>query len=245
MTREPTSLLRETDETARTAARKLVRSARHVPLAVLDPETGFPSVSRVLLGFDLDCTPVILVSALAGHARGLKADGRCSFLAGEPGKGDPLAHPRITVFCQAEPVARDDPAHERLRTRFLRRHPKAALYADFPDFSFVRLVPIRAAMNGGFGKAYTIEAEDLVLAPLADATGWLALEESIMIRHQDASRLAVAAGAPDTSNCRISGIDQAGFDIVCGDRGFRYEFDSPCPTPEAAEDYVRTIYDTV
>ncbi|MBT9369574.1 pyridoxamine 5'-phosphate oxidase family protein [Rhizobium sp. CSW-27] len=245
MTREPTSLLRETDEEARIAARRLVRSARHVPLAVLDPETGFPSVSRVLLGLDLDCTPVILVSALAGHARGLKADPRCSFLAGEPGKGDPLAHARITVFCQAEPVARGGASHQRLRTRFLRRHPKAALYVDFPDFSFLRLVPIRAAMNGGFGKAYTMDGEDLVLAPPHDESGWLALEESIMIRYQDASRLASASGASETSNCRMSGIDQAGFDIVCGNRGFRYEFDSPCPTPQAAEDYVRTIHDAV
>ncbi|SIQ20889.1 hypothetical protein SAMN05880590_102586 [Rhizobium sp. RU35A] len=241
MTTEPSSLLRETDEEALIDARKLIRSARHVPLSVLEPETGFPAVSRVLLGFDFDCTPVILVSGLAGHARALAADARCSFLAGESGKGDPLAHARITVFCEAQAVTREGELHQRLRRRFLNRHPKAALYVDFPDFRFLRLVPIRAAMNGGFGKAYTMNGKDLVLDGTEDAASWQRAEESIMIKYRNASRLAKAAGAPDDSNCRISGVDPAGFDIVCDNRGFRWEFPSPATTPQAAEDYVRTI----
>lgn len=128
------SVLRDTDEEARHLARMLVRGARHMALAVLDPTSGFPSASRVLTGTDLDGVPVILVSALSGHTKGLAGDPRCSVLAGETGKGDPLAHPRITVQCIAEKKERDSPVHLRIRQRFLDRHPKAKLYIDFPDF---------------------------------------------------------------------------------------------------------------
>ena len=63
MTDKP-SVIRETDDEARALARRLLRSARYVALAVLEPETGYPSVSRVLLATDTDGSPVILVSAL-------------------------------------------------------------------------------------------------------------------------------------------------------------------------------------
>ncbi len=65
--KDQASVLRETDEEARKLARVLLRSARYGALAVLDPATGFPFASRVLLGTDIDGVPVILVSALSTH----------------------------------------------------------------------------------------------------------------------------------------------------------------------------------
>lgn len=166
------SVLRETDDQAKTEARALLRGARFCALAVIDPETGFPSATRVLTATAPDGAPVILISALSAHTRALDADPRCSLLAGEPGKGDPLAHPRLSLQARARRVGRDEALHAWLRGRFLRRHPKAALYIDFDDFRFVRLEPVRANLNGGFGKAYVIEGEDL------------------LIRHPDTERLA-------------------------------------------------------
>jgi heme iron utilization protein len=163
-------LLRETDEEARRLARTLMRDARYMALAVLDPATGFPSASRALTATDLDGVPVILASALSGHTKGLLADPRCSLLAGEPGKGDPLAHPRITVQCLADVVERPGEAHDRLRARFLDFHPKAALYVDFPDFRFFRLVPQSAALNAGFGRAYALTRQDLLSDESVDAS---------------------------------------------------------------------------
>lgn len=163
-------LLRETDEEARRLARALMHDARYMALAVLDPATGFPSASRALTGTDVEGVPVILASALSGHTKGLLADPRCSLLAGEPGKGDPLAHPRITVQCLANVVERPGEAHDRLRTRFLDFHPKAALYVDFPDFRFFRLVPQSAALNAGFGRAYALTREDLLSEESGDAS---------------------------------------------------------------------------
>ncbi|ENN87981.1 Pyridoxamine oxidase protein [Rhizobium freirei PRF 81] len=157
------SIIRETDEDARNQARILVHTASHAALAVIDPETGFPSVSRVLTAMDTDGVPVILVSGLSSHTKALVKDPRASALFGDPGKGDPLAHPRLTVRCSAERVDQQGEAHARIRKLFLERHPKSKLYIDFPDFCFFRLVPLDASLNGGFGRAYILSSKDLVI----------------------------------------------------------------------------------
>ena len=156
-------VLRDTDDQARQQARDLVATARFAAIAVIDPETGYPNSSRVLTATDGASQPVILVSRLAAHTKALLANPRCSLLFGEPGKGDPLAWPRISLQCDALPVTADDPERAHLRIRFLRRHPKAALYVDFPDFLFLRLQPVSASLNGGFGRAYALTAEDFDL----------------------------------------------------------------------------------
>lgn len=92
-----TTVIRPTDDEARALARRLVRLARHGALAVLDPRDGAPFASRVALATEMDGTLVMLVSRLSQHTEALAADARCSLLVGEPGKGDPLAHPRLTV----------------------------------------------------------------------------------------------------------------------------------------------------
>ncbi len=157
------SVIRETDEDARKQARVLIDTAAHAALAVIDPETGFPSVSRVLTATDADGAPVILVSGLSAHTRTLLKDPRASILFGEPGKGDPLAHPRLTMRCRAERVEREGAPHERIRGRFLERHPKSKLYIDFPDFCFFRFIPLDASLNGGFGRAYILSSEDIAI----------------------------------------------------------------------------------
>lgn len=157
------STIRETDEDARKQARILIHSAAHAALAVIDPETSFPSVSRVLTATDVDGAPVVLVSGLSAHTKALLKDPRASILFGEPGKGDPLAHPRLTLRCSAERVDRQSDAHERIRGLFLERHPKSKLYIDFPDFCFFRFIPLDASLNGGFGRAYILSSADLMI----------------------------------------------------------------------------------
>lgn len=156
-------VLRDTDDQARQQARELITTARFAAIAVIDPETGYPNSSRVLTATDGASRPVILVSRLAAHTKALLETMRCSLLFGEPGKGDPLAWPRISVQCDAVPVGGDDPERAHLRARFLRRHPKAALYVDFPDFLFFRLHAVSASLNGGFGRAYALGKPDFEL----------------------------------------------------------------------------------
>ncbi len=70
--------IRPTDAEAIKLAKQLVRSARFGSLAVLDKDTGTPSVSRVATATDLDGSPIILVSELSPHTGAMKADPRIS-----------------------------------------------------------------------------------------------------------------------------------------------------------------------
>lgn len=229
--KEPVKTIRDTDEEARRLARRLIRGARFAAIGVLEPGSGFPFTSRVLTGVDVDGTPLILVSALSVHTGALVADPRASLLFGEPGKGDPLAHPRITVRTRAEPVARDDSNHARLRTRFIARHPKAALYADFPDFAFFRMVPESASMNGGFGKAFVLEASDLVIK--SPAMGEMEKIEPEAIAHMNTDHpdsvdtYARLHGKSRITGWKVCGIDCEGIDLANRDELLRIEFDSP------------------
>lgn len=155
-----TDPIRPTDDQARALVRSLLDTARYASLATHD-ETGHPSASLVGFALDDERTPLLLVSSLSSHTMQMRHDPRCALLVGEPGKGDPLAHPRVTISCQAEFVARPSAENDRLRPRYLARQPKAELYIDFGDFTFVKLRMLGASLNGGFGKAYRLTPEDL------------------------------------------------------------------------------------
>lgn len=159
--RAPGDGLRDVDAEARALARRLLEGARHGALAVLEAGSGHPAASRVALALDADGVPLILTSTLAAHTVALLTEPRCSLLLGEPGAGDPLAHPRLTLFGRACRLERDSPEGRRARERYLQAHPKAALYADFADFAFWRIEPQRASLNGGFGRAWALTAADL------------------------------------------------------------------------------------
>lgn len=159
-----TDPIRPTDDEARALAQSLLSGARFAALAVQDPETGAPYVSRVALG-EGQGYPVSLVSALAFHTQALKADPVCALLVGEPGqKGDALSHPRLTVQARAVFIPRPSEPHEKMAAQYLRDHPKAKLYLSLGDFSFVRFAPVRAFLNGGFGRAFHLTAQDLIPA---------------------------------------------------------------------------------
>lgn len=223
--------IRPTDAEALRLADRLMRGARHAALGVIDRASGYPSVSRALVATDMNGVPIILISALSGHTKALTADPRASLLFGEPGKGDPLAHPRLTLHGSAASVERGSPEHRRIRARFVSRHPKAALYVDFPDFRFMRIEPVGASLNGGFGKAHDLGADDLVIRSAASEA--LAEMEAGALAHMNgdhadaiAAYAAAFAGARDGA-WRMTGIDAAGFEIMSGDRLHRIAFDAP------------------
>lgn len=225
---QPVDPVRPTDEEGLRLAERLLRGARRGALGTLEPG-GHPFVSLVSLATDVDATPLILVSRLSHHTAHLTADARCSLLVDESGKGDPLAHPRLTLTCRAVPIERESERGRRVRRRFLARQPKAALYVDFPDFGFFALEIERGSLNGGFGKAYRLERADLVL-DLAGAEELLALEESAL-EHMNADHAASAAlyaekllGLP-AGRWTMTGIDPAGCDLASGERTGRLPFD--------------------
>ena len=236
MTDKP-KVLRETDDEARKLARLVLREQRSAAMAVVEPGSdGFPFVSRVLLGFDLDGAPVILASRLATHTQALLTDARCSLLAGRMGKGDPLAHPRITVQCEAEPVTQTDPRYPLMRARFLRRHPKAQLYIDLPDFLFFRLAPMRASFNAGFGRAYALAGNDLLITSSAleeIATAERLLLDELRSNADAVKHLMADDPEPVTPAWQVTGIDSEGVDLALGDAFRRVVF--PRQVENAAE----------
>lgn len=149
------------DDAARAQTRQLLNEATHAALAVVRPDAGTPSVTRIALATDEMGAPLSLVSTLSMHTQALREDPACALLIGEPGaKGDPMTQPRLTLHCEARFVAREDPAHEALRARYLRLRPKAKLYVDFADFGFVRFDVRDGLLNGGFGLAYKLTVAD-------------------------------------------------------------------------------------
>ncbi|MCV0397392.1 MAG: HugZ family protein [Rhizobiaceae bacterium] len=233
MNRQPKDVIRETDAEAIALARTLLRTARHGALAVLSPEDGAPLASRTAVATDHDGSPIILVSSLSAHTGALRADPRCSLLLGEPGKGDPLAHPRITLSCVARELRRGTPDQSRAESRYLARQPKAKLYAGFGDFSYFRLEIGKTSLNGGFGKAYLLTAADMLTAsPALDAIA--AMEAGAVAHMNEDHRDAIAVYArvfarprPDRldGDWVLTGIDPDGIDLMDGDRVARVPFE--------------------
>lgn len=210
--------------------RLLLRGHRTAALATLDAADGMPIATLATYATDLDGAPLLLVSGLSHHTKNLAADPRCSLLISRGGKGDPLAHPRLTLIARAEVTV--DPT---ARRRFLARHPKAKLYADFPDFRMLRLAPQRILINGGFARAFDGEA-GYILSPLPDYAGFAALEDAAVEHmntdHGDAlDAMAHAIGGAQQDGWRCTGIDPHGLDLLLGDQTLRVPFPEPVLEP--------------
>jgi putative heme iron utilization protein len=206
--------------------RQLLRAIRVGALGTLDRQTGFPITTLVSVATDLDGAPVILISGLSHHTKNLLADPRCSLLLSEGGRGDPLAHPRLTLTAIAEKVE-DEP----IRRRFLARHAKAKLYVDFPDFAFYRLAPQVMQLNGGFARAFDGDGK-LILSDLGDRTAFAELEASAIAHLNDDHAEALELYARvlcrmGGGHWRATGLDPDGLDLALGERTARISFTPP------------------
>ena len=205
-------------------AKLLLRTVRAGALATVDAGSGFPFASLVTIATDLDGSPLLLMSRLAAHTANLDRDPRASILLAQGGKGDPLAHPRLTVLGR---IARTE--EPRARARFLARQPKAKLYAGFADFAVWRMEVTGAHLNGGFARATTLSAEE-IRTDLSGAEDLLAVEESAVAHMNEDHGEALAlyatrlAGAP-AADWRATGLDPEGIDLAAGDAVARVPFD--------------------
>ncbi len=147
-----------TDAEPAAAARQLLTTADRAVLSTMlarPAATGWPYGSLVLIAFDADLCPLLLLSDLADHSRNLKADSRLSLLIdGTAGFADPLAGPRLSLLGTAgrvAPAARQDSL-----ARYVARHPSAGQYAGFADFHLYRMRPTAGHLVGGFGRIHWI-----------------------------------------------------------------------------------------
>ena len=226
--RTPENAPQPADFVPRDVAKSLLRTTRTGTLATLDRNSGHPFASLVNVATDVDGAPLVLVSRLATHTANLECDGRSSLLLAETGKGDALAHPRLTVLGTFEPIAHDGADEPRLRRRFLSRHPKSELYAGFADFAFWRMAVVSTHLNGGFARAADLTAAE-VLTDLADAQSVIDAEADAIAHmnadHAEACRLYATKllGAPD-GDWRCVGIDPEGLELQYGPTALRLFF---------------------
>jgi putative heme iron utilization protein len=207
--------------------RELIRGRDRAALATGLPDGAWPYASLVLVAVDHDLSPILLISDLAEHSRAIASDSRVSLLFdGTAGLAQPLTGPRVTVLGRA---ARTD--DERLKQRFLRRHPDAALYAGFGDFHFYKVTPERAHLVGGFGKIRWLEPAELLALPALPELA--AREEEIVAHmnadHADAVQLYASKLGQAGEGWRMTGIDREGLDLRRGGDVARLAFDRPLP----------------
>lgn len=234
----------ETEPDALSIARRLVRSARTATLATVGRD-GAPNASYGAVATMPDGRPIVLVSRLSPHTRNLDRDPRCSLLfadAPPPPGEDPMTSPRVTLTGRME-VAEDG----RARERFIRRNPKAELYADFGDFSFRTLAVESVHLVGGFARTARVRPRDfLVDSAVADQ---LAEMEAGAVEHMNADHAdAVAlyatrlAGKP-AGDWRVVGIDPDGLDLFCEHDVARVAFPEPLAEPGALRRVLKDLAD--
>jgi putative heme iron utilization protein len=208
-------------------AKSLLRRIRAAALATLAPPSGEPFATLVNVATEPDGSPILLMSQLAAHTRHLAGDPRLSLLLAQSGAGDPLAHPRLTLTGQASKVTEPE-RRAALKARFLARHPKSALYADFGDFAFFHVEIAQAHLNGGFGKTGRFDAATLltdVIGAEALLTGEAGALAHMNADHKDALSLyaTVLSGAPQGAWV-ATGLDPDGMDLAFEDLTARLVF---------------------
>jgi putative heme iron utilization protein len=231
MEEQKKDVILETTEDAIRMGKTLLRTARSASIATLDPESGRPVCTRVGMSTMIDGTPTILISAMTAHAKGLRHDPRCSLLIGEPGRGDPLAHARMTVQCTGVEIERGSPEEEGIASRYLAHSPKAKLYVGLGDFRFFRLDVESVSLNGGFGRAYNLKRDEIL--SLGSVNADLAAMESGAVEHMNEDHFEAVSlyarhycKAPD-GNWKMLGLDADGIDLANGDDLRRVFFPQP------------------
>jgi heme iron utilization protein len=215
-------------QSARNDAKRLLRLARTAALATLD--ASGPLTTLIGVASDWDGAPLFLMSDLSRHTKNLSANPRASLLlTSEGGRGDPLNRPRITLNGVVRRRAGEDG-----RERYLRRNPKAKLYASFADFSLRRLDIETVHFNGGFGRADPIAAADIL--PQGDASALAAAEAELLERAASlgGEALAKLAGGGSARRAwRPVGIDAEGLDLSQGGAAGRADFPTAAHDPKA------------
>ncbi len=213
-------------------ARYILRCARKGALGTIDQGSGYPYASLVATATEADGSPILLLSRLAIHTRNLEADRRASLLIdASDSVGNPLTGARVTLIGKVEPASSPTTAR-----RYLTRHPTAAGYSGFADFSFFVLRVERAHFIGGFGRIAPLAASDVLI----DGTGseWLVdAEPSILAAlnsdaEADLAQLGARLSGGQAGAWQAVGVDAEGVDLILGEHACRFVLPGPVRTPD-------------
>ena len=200
-------------------ARTLLRAAKSATLATA--KAGHPFAALVTPACAPDLSAMVLLSSLSEHTRHLRADPRCALMVtGSTLDLNPQTAPRLTVTGEMHPE--DDPA---LKARWVARHPYAAFYAGFADFTLFRLRPSGGQFIGGFASAHRLQAADLRADP--DAVAAIAAAEPGILAHMNADHATALAHMAGGPGWQMVAADVDGCDLAQGDEVRRVAWAAP------------------
>lgn len=238
MTREIPQI--KPSESHRRSVRTLLRACRSGSLGTTlrgEDAVRAPYVSLVTHATLPDASPVFLLSELADHTRNLRENPHAAFLVEQAsGLPNPQTGPRATVTGTLRQATGED--LDLARTRFLARHPGAALYAGFGDFAFWVMDIDRIHLIGGFARAVWIDdGPGLPTALCRDLQAMAASAcQHMNSDHADAvTLLATTYGGPGSTaeGWIMAALDADGIDLSNGETSLRISF--PNPLREANE----------
>lgn len=204
-------------------ARTLTVASTQGTLSTVDREDGTPYGSIVEL-IPLDNGDfVFFISGMADHTKNIKKDPRGSLLVADGfGRGYALALSRATYMGEIKRVDNGQEAH---REAYLKLHPEAHVYIDFPDFAFYRLHVDRVRYIGGFGRMSWVDGEGYAGAQ-ADPL-WESAEGILTHMNEDHKHNMVEYARAfgkiegDIDDVTMTCVDRFGFEmrVTQGDKG--------------------------
>ena len=141
-------------------AKQLISATKVAGLGTLE-QGGSPLVTLVNVARGEGATMLMLLSGLAKHSKNLADDPRASLLLAETAatNSDPMTLARVSLTGRAFALDRESDASA--RQLFLERHPSAAVYAEFEDFSLYQFDIEGAHLVAGFGRIASIPVDQL------------------------------------------------------------------------------------
>lgn len=111
----------------------------------------------------------IFVSELAKHTKNLMAHSQASimFIEDEAEARNPFARQRLTLECQVREIAKTDAEHQQILQAMTEKFGDIiGLLTSLPDFHLLSLSPNQGQFVAGFGKAFAVDAQITLQAPL-------------------------------------------------------------------------------
>jgi len=118
---------------------------------------GYPSGSVVATVPDKDGNPLFLFSSMSSHTTDLLEDPKCSLtVASKEFKGS--ADGRVNLLGTATKLPEE--YIPGAKEAYLQKHPNAAIWVDFGDFTWFRMEVENIRFVGGFARAGNVKASD-------------------------------------------------------------------------------------
>ena len=215
-----------------TQARTLIRSKDRGYLATTMRDDGFPYASLVMIACASSGDPLLLISELAEHTQNILAKEHIALLVDNTkGLNNPLTGTRVTLMGSAEKS--NDQAH---MARYIARHPNAAIYCKFSDFSLYRLTVERVHIVAGFGSIHWIDRAEFVFHAKDDLE--LKESESDIVNHMNYDHAdAIQLCAKNLLGLQadewiMTGVDPEGCDLRLAGTVARLTFDATANTKD-------------